>query len=180
MKILYRFLIIYIGLNLAGCAAMSADDSVSPVSTPVSTPESTTPAQTSTQTTQSTQVQGNSTTTTTTTTTTAEPQEKSKRLKTTPACAYPPKKEKDPISVSVYNHGQKPAEPYQVIGTETISKYNFVGVKRQEASIRDVMRKLAASMGGDAIINIKHQDKTVTGTVVAYQKHHKKNLSTSV
>ena len=35
------------------------------------------------------------------------------------------------------------------------------------------MRELAAAMGGDAIINIKHDSKSISGTVVAYQQAEK-------
>lgn len=75
---------------------------------------------------------------------------------------------KNPLKVSLYN--SKPKVPYTIIGKETISKFNMGGNKRQEATIRDGMRELAAAMGGDAVINIQHDAKTVTGTVVAYQK----------
>lgn len=84
-----------------------------------------------------------------------------------PATA-PPKK--DPLTVAFFNHGKKPKQKYVVVGKETISKYNFVGVKRQEAIVHDAMRTLAASMGGDAIIDITHDDETISGTVIAFQK----------
>jgi hypothetical protein len=76
---------------------------------------------------------------------------------------------KDPINVSFLNV-QKPIRPYQVIGQANVSKYNVVGIKRQEATLRDLMREQAASLNGDAIINIKNEDKTVTATVIAYKQ----------
>jgi len=80
-----------------------------------------------------------------------------------------PTAHKNPMNVSFYPKGANPEAPYTVIGDATISKYNKVGIKRQEANIHDAMRSTAASMGGDAIINVKRNDKTVSGTVIAYQ-----------
>jgi hypothetical protein len=80
-----------------------------------------------------------------------------------PACAT----KNNPLKVSFYTHST-PSVPYKIIGEESISKYNLGGNKRQEANIRDGMRELAAAMGGDAIINIKHDSKSVSGTIVAY------------
>lgn len=77
---------------------------------------------------------------------------------------------KDPIAVNMYKEGQKPPLPYKVLGKEIVSKYNFVGMKRQEACIRDAMRNLAAKMGGDAIINITRDGKSVSGTVIAFEQ----------
>lgn len=76
---------------------------------------------------------------------------------------------KNPLAVTFYTHS-KPNAPYTIVGLETISKYNDGGNKRQEATIRDGMRELAAAMGGDAVINIKHDSKSISGTVVAYGK----------
>lgn len=78
---------------------------------------------------------------------------------------------KDPLTVTMYNDSQKPSNRYKILGTETISKFNYNGIKRQIASIHDAMRNLAAKMGGDAVINIAHDDKTVTGTVISYENN---------
>lgn len=86
--------------------------------------------------------------------------------KTTPPAKHCPKK--NPIAVSFYTNGHMPKRPYVVLGQETVSKFNCAGIKRQEASIHDAMRNLAANMGGDAVIDIKKDDKTITGTVVSY------------
>jgi hypothetical protein len=95
-----------------------------------------------------------------------------KTVAKSPAHQVPPK---NPLTVSFYPKGNNPKHPFKVIGTETVSKYNTVGIKRQEAIIRDAMRKIAAAMGGDAVIDITHDQKVVTGTVVSYEK--KKNLA---
>lgn len=83
-----------------------------------------------------------------------------------PTCPYP---KTNPLKVSFYTKGH-PKLAYTVVGHESISKFNMGGNKRQEANIRDGMRELAAAMGGDAVIDIKHNDKAISGTVVAYEK----------
>jgi hypothetical protein len=77
-------------------------------------------------------------------------------------------KKKNPIEVSVYNNGKNPSSPYTIIGEAKVSNYNRVGIKRQDAVIHDAMRTVAASMGGDAIIDIKRTNKSVMGKVIAY------------
>lgn len=77
---------------------------------------------------------------------------------------------KDPINVSFYNEKKKIVRPYQIMGKATVSKYNLAGIKRQEATVKNIMRNLAASLDGDAVIDIKHDAKSFSGTVVAYKK----------
>jgi len=77
---------------------------------------------------------------------------------------------KDPLNIAVYPH-EKPKKPYIVVGKETISKYNEGGIKRQEACLRDAMRNLAASIGGDAVIDLQHHNDKITATVIAYDKN---------
>lgn len=74
---------------------------------------------------------------------------------------------KNPINVAVYTH-KNPDKPYVIIGKEIISKYNLGGIKRQEASLHDTMRNLAASIGGDAVINVEHHNDKIIATVIAY------------
>ena len=50
---------------------------------------------------------------------------------------------KDPINVSFLTI-VKPDRPYQVLGKANVAKYNPVGIKRQEATLRDLMREQAA------------------------------------
>lgn len=87
-------------------------------------------------------------------------------------------KNKNPINVSLYTKGEKPKNSYKILGIEAVSKYNRVGIKKQEACIHDSLRSLAAKMGGDAVINIKYDKKIVEGTVITYQKN--KNSHSSV
>ena len=85
---------------------------------------------------------------------------------------------KNPLAITLYSHKQTLVKPYTVIGRTSIPEYNTGGIKRQEACLHDTLRSLAASMGGDAIINILHNNKKVVGTVIAYQST--KNEKTAV
>jgi len=76
---------------------------------------------------------------------------------------------KDPVNINFLN-AEAPTRPYKILGKTIVSKYNLVGIKRQEATIRDLMRQQAASLGGDALINVKHNDQWIRATVIAYKK----------
>ncbi len=80
-------------------------------------------------------------------------------------------KKKNPMEVSFYSNGKMPNNPYTVLGQATVSKYNLVGIKRQDATIHDAMRTMAASMGGDAIIDVKKDYHSVSGTVIMYHQN---------
>ena len=77
---------------------------------------------------------------------------------------------KNPLTVSLYDQENPLPQHYKILGVETVSKYNTAGIKRQKAIINDKMRKIAAAMGGDAIIGITHNDSAIIGTVIAYQE----------
>jgi PBP1b-binding outer membrane lipoprotein LpoB len=62
---------------------------------------------------------------------------------------------KDPVNVS-FLYREIPNRPYRVLGVAEVSKFNTRGIKRQDATIRDLMREQAASLDGDAIIDIKN------------------------
>jgi hypothetical protein len=90
------------------------------------------------------------------------------------SCSTLPSRDKDipkkaPMDISFYSNGSNPHQSYTVLGHAFVSKFNKVGNKRQEACIHDAMRSAAASLGGDAVIDIRRNDRTVTGTIIAYQ-----------
>jgi hypothetical protein len=60
--------------------------------------------------------------------------------------------------------------PYRIIGKETVSRYNFIGLKRQTKTVDQIMKNMAASMGGDAVINISADNQKVEGTVISFEK----------
>lgn len=77
--------------------------------------------------------------------------------------------QKNPISVTIYTGKQKPEKPYVVLGHESVSKYNIVGIKRQEANLKDSIRHLAAKRGGDAVIEITNHLDSISYTVISYK-----------
>jgi hypothetical protein len=85
---------------------------------------------------------------------------------------------KNPISVTIYAGKQKPEKPYVVLGHETVSKYNIVGIKRQEANLKDSIRHLAATLGGDAVIEITNQVDSISYTVISYKNSIADTVST--
>ncbi len=78
-------------------------------------------------------------------------------------CPIPKKK------VKLYSK-LKPATPYKVIGKARVSKYSENGAKRQKTTINGLMRQLAASVGGDAVIELTQDGDAVSGTIVKYRK----------
>lgn len=76
---------------------------------------------------------------------------------------------KDPTQVALYKH-QKPMTPYRVIGIATVSKYNLIGIPRNDMTLQEMMQKLAASIGGDALINFNDSKDTVQAHVIQFQK----------
>jgi len=89
--------------------------------------------------------------------------------KTAPQPSAPINTAKNPISVTIYTGKQKPEKPYVVLGHESVSKYNIVGIKRQEANLKDSIRHLAAKRGGDAVIEITNHVDSVSYTVISYK-----------
>lgn len=72
--------------------------------------------------------------------------------------------------VAFYPHESSIKRPYRIIGKETVSRYNFIGMERQSRILDELMKSLAASMGGDAVINISADKQKVEGTVISFEK----------
>jgi len=79
-------------------------------------------------------------------------------------------KPKPGAAVAFYPEESYLKRPYRVIGKETVSRYNFIGLERQTAALNQIMKSLAASMGGDAVINITADNQKVEGTVISFEK----------
>jgi len=77
---------------------------------------------------------------------------------------------KNPQSVSLYNDDNKPNAAYRVIGIATVSKYNLLGKKRPNDTLDFMIKNLAASIGGDGVIEISQTDQDIKAKVIAYQK----------
>jgi hypothetical protein len=93
------------------------------------------------------------------------------KIKSSEATIPYPSHRKSPYGgIAFYQQKAAIKRPYRIIGKETISRYNFVGLERQSATVNDLLRKVAISMGGDAIIDIRQDPLTVEGTVISYER----------
>jgi hypothetical protein len=78
---------------------------------------------------------------------------------------YPAKK---PNQITLYKKGA-PYGAYRIIGVAKVAKYNLLGQKRAEATLHKMMKKLAASIGGDALIHITHSPDKIEAKVIQLQ-----------
>lgn len=77
---------------------------------------------------------------------------------------------RNPKNVTVFNEVKKPHAPYRVIGVAKISKYNVLGMKRHDHTLHSMMKNLAASMGGDGLINVNMREDNLEADIIAFQK----------
>ena len=58
---------------------------------------------------------------------------------------------------------------YAILGDVQVEHYNVFGIKRQRATIHNILQYKASDMGGDAIINIHHDKKgMIVATVIKF------------
>jgi len=63
----------------------------------------------------------------------------------------------------------KPTEPFRELGRVSSGKFGTLGKSRKREAIDDELKKKAAEMGGDAVINITEDFASVSGVVVAFK-----------
>lgn len=77
---------------------------------------------------------------------------------------------KNPQIVTFYNQRKAPLQAYRVIGVAKVSKHNLLGTTHQEQALQTMIKQLAASIGGDALIDISNTPEAIEGKVIAFQK----------
>jgi hypothetical protein len=78
---------------------------------------------------------------------------------------YPPS---DPDNVKIYLE-DKPTVPVKMIGRVSVDKHLLLGINRSPDTITTILREKAASIGGDAVINVIEDSARLTGVVVIYR-----------
>lgn len=81
--------------------------------------------------------------------------------------AYPAKK---PETVAIYDETHSPKSPYRIIGIAKVANNNLFGLKRPDTAIQSTMKKLAASLGGDGLINVSHSEHEIEANIIAFQR----------
>lgn len=77
---------------------------------------------------------------------------------------------KNPQKITLYTNEQKPLTPYRIIGVATVAKHNLIGMQREEATLNDMIKNLAASMGGDGLINVSTNEEFMEANIIQFQK----------
>lgn len=85
------------------------------------------------------------------------------RVMTTDSKQLPPT---DPDAVTIYLSNKKPPYPYEAIGRVSVDKRSLIGLSRSGDEIYKNLREKAASIGGDAVINITEDSGSMSGVVV--------------
>ena len=71
---------------------------------------------------------------------------------------------------------EKPRRSYIEIGQVNIDTDNMLGVPKSETEIIHAMQEQAASIGGDAVIDVNRSMGAATGTIIIYQSINKRNI----
>ena len=77
---------------------------------------------------------------------------------------------KNPRLITLYANDQSPHTAYRVIGIATVSKHNLLGMERREPLLKNMMKNLAASVGGDGLIEVKNKNDAIEAQVIQFQK----------
>lgn len=72
--------------------------------------------------------------------------------------------------VAVYQTTELPTKPYRILGKAQVERTNLFGITRQPQTIEHSLKKLAASIGGDAIMNIHSESSHIKADVIGFEK----------
>ncbi|AFU70308.1 hypothetical protein P700755_003720 [Psychroflexus torquis ATCC 700755] len=64
---------------------------------------------------------------------------------------------------------KKPNKEYDEIGRVSADKYSNMAIKRAENKIQQALKEKAASIGGNAIINVTEDIGSISGIVIRYK-----------
>lgn len=79
---------------------------------------------------------------------------------------YPPT---NPASIKMFL-SEKPSQSYKEIGRVSVSKFGNFGTSRSGEEIQQEMKEKAASIGGNAIINVTEDFASTNGVVIIFSK----------
>ena len=71
----------------------------------------------------------------------------------------------NPEQIVIY-HSKKPQNQYEEIGRISVDKYNNFAISRTGDEIEKLLRKKAASIGGDAVISLSENLESISGIVI--------------
>ena len=77
---------------------------------------------------------------------------------------------KDPQTVALYQNNDSPHAPYRIIGMASVMRHNLLGMERTDATMQQMMKQLAANMGGDGLINVDKNPDALKAHIIAYQQ----------
>ena len=75
---------------------------------------------------------------------------------------------KNPQKIFLFTSKEPPHAAYRIIGKAKVSKYDGFGVARKD--LHDRIKKLAASIGGDGLIDYQNNVDSIEANVIAFQK----------
>lgn len=82
---------------------------------------------------------------------------------------YPPT---NPSDVKIFL-SEKPTQPYKEIGRVRVDKYTNMAISKSGETIQKEIKEQAASIGGQAIINVTEDFASTAGVVIVFTQQKK-------
>lgn len=77
---------------------------------------------------------------------------------------------RNPKAITLFTEQKTPHTAYRVIGIATVSRYNLIGVERKNNTLEEMIKSLAASVGGDGLIDIQTDRESIRANVIQFQR----------